>query len=193
MRNKSYLGSEITSPSTLDIVNIDQVRDFIRVDEDAADNGLLTLMRYAAKGCAESYTNRILLSSTAKAYYSDFEDTLYLPYGKATAITHIKYYDSTNTLQTISSANYTLVSHGALSPYIVFDSDYSFPSIGDHPLPIQVTFTAGYSTADDVPPAIVLGILNLISDFYDNRTMMTHGVISDKLRMVFNPYKVFSI
>jgi uncharacterized phiE125 gp8 family phage protein len=193
MRNTSFLGSEITSPSTLDVVSIDQIRDFLRVDEDAADNGLLSLMRDAAKGCAESYTNRILLSSTAKAYYSDFEDIFYLPYGKVTAIQSVKYYDSDNNLQTVSSTNYTLVSHGALGAYVVIDSDYNFPSLGDNPIPVQITFTAGYSSADDIPPAIILGILNLCSDFYDNRSMMDNWRLSDKLKMIFNPYKIFSM
>lgn len=191
--NSHYLGHEITSPSTADVVSLDQIRDFLRIDADVCDNGLLELLRSAATDAVTNYLNRTLLSSTAVAYYSNFSTEMPLPQGKVTAITSVKYRDENNTLQTVSSSNYLLINHNEHGPYVWIDPDYSRPSMGDYPRKVEITYTTGYTAASTVPTPIVLAILNLCSDYYDDRSLMTGKITQTKLRFALNPYRIVEV
>lgn len=188
--NKYYLGAETTAATTIDAVSLDQVRDFLRVDEDVCDNGLLTLIRDAATSAVANYTNRSLLSSTMVAYYSNFDTTMPLPGGYVSAISTVKYRDSNNTLQTVSSSDYLLINDSKKTPYLWIDPDYTTPTLGDYPRKIEVTYTAGYASADDLPKPITLCILNLCADFYDDRSLLMSKSVPDKLKFALYPYKV---
>lgn len=187
---ENILGLKKTVATTLDVVSLDQVRDFLRVDPDVCDNGLLTLIRDAATRAIEEYLNSPIMLATYQVTYYAENRRFRLPGANIAAVSSVKYKDTDNALQTIASSNYTLISPSSMNSYVYMDDAYSFPSLGDDDDKIQITYTAGYSSVSSVPPVIPLCILNLCADYYDDRSLLTGKVITGKLRFALDPYRV---
>jgi uncharacterized phiE125 gp8 family phage protein len=85
---------------------------------------------------------------------------------KVSAVASVKYYDTEDTLQTLSSADYGLDLTG--TPALVWLKDgAAWPALSAYrPRPVQVQFTAGFAT---VPEDVKQGILLLAAHFYANR------------------------
>jgi uncharacterized phiE125 gp8 family phage protein len=93
-----------------------------------------------------------------------------LSVNKVQSITSIKYYDTDNAQQTLSSSYYTLDNKGEVAK-IVEAVGYDFPDYSTEvPNVVDVEYVAGFgSSASDVPEDIRHAILFMISYFYENR------------------------
>lgn len=192
MTKHNYLGSKISTRSTLDAVSLDQMRDFLRVDSDTLDNGLLELIRDAATQAVEAYTNRALLTCTVTAHFKQFTGNLFLPFGNVQSVSSIKYRDASNVQQTISSSNYTLAVSDTADPFISVLSSYTQPTSGTHPLPIEVKYVAGYTSAATIPGQLTIAILNLCADYYDNRTIINSKEVTSGIKHLLEPYRLYN-
>lgn len=84
------------------------------------------------------------------------------------AISSIKYYDPNGTLQTVSPGNYVLdvnTEPNRVAPIL----GQRWPTTAAVPNAVQVTFTAGATSADLVPENIKLAMLLVVGNFYANR------------------------
>lgn len=163
---------EITTSPAAEPVTLEEAKAQLRVDVNDEDNLIQTLITVARRK-VESETGRVLISQTVKAYWEKWpaSGVLTLPVYPASAITNIKYIDEDGTLQTWDSANYTADLVG-MTPRIMINPDVDAPDTGEYPNAIQVTYTAGASTAADVPAEIKHSILVTLAMLYERREDM---------------------
>lgn len=119
---------------------------------------------------------------------------LWFPLPPLQSVTHVKYYDDDNTLQTLDAANYSVITAGAFG-YIKLVQGASWPSLYDRDDAVQVTFVAGYGdTASDVPPAIIHAALLMLGHLYAGRGDSADdpaNAMTDAMRRLLAPYRLF--
>lgn len=134
-------------------------------DEDTYVDGLIV----AARETVEQWTGRALVSQVWKAYYPWLGRYLILPRVKATAVAHVKYYDTADAAQTISASIWdaSLLTEPG---YVTTAYEQAWPTITTRTtIPVEVQFTAGYADAAAVPNSIKQAMMLLIGHWYQNR------------------------
>lgn len=136
---------------------------------DVHDEELLSNYREAAIDFAESYMNRALGMQSVIATFETYRNRCYLPLGKIVEIT------------TVTALN----QYG--EEVLLNESDYRF-NIVSNELMIKpycdnyTEFMVGYEVGDivtDIPKAIKLGILKLITTWYEYREDLSGGNIQE--------------
>ena len=87
-----------------------------------------------------------------------------LPYGPASSVAAVEYYDADNVLQTLSG--WSLLSDAGGS-FIYFGGD--IPTVYDRPDAVTVTYSAGYPSVADIPHTLQLAMVQLVSGWYETR------------------------
>ena len=132
---------------------------------------------------------------TLVTQYSDNWLEVYRLYkSPVSSITHIKYYDSNDSLQTLASANYIL-DDASKPARIGLAVDATLPTLADRINAVEVKYTVGYGTAStDVPEAIRQAVLITIGNFYENRQSVITGRTATELPLssqyLLNQYKI---
>lgn len=159
--------SLVTGPSGYP-VSEEEARDHLRIDGNDSDLYLKGLIA-CATDIVEKITRRALLTQTWKVFFDCFPDReIQIPLAKLQSVTHLKYYDSGDILQTVSGSSYIVDSvsePGRITP-LPYDI---WPITNFRPNAVEVQFVAGYGKADQVPMPIRQAILMLISHWYENR------------------------
>lgn len=157
-----------------------EAKDFLKVDTNADDNLIDSMIKAATQSC-QIFTNRYFLTTTV-TQYSDKWDGIYTLYkSPVIGITHIKYFDSNDTEQTLASSNYILdnVSQPARIGIAV---NGTLPDIADRINAVHVEYKVGYGiTSDFVPEGIKQAVLITIGNFYENRQTVITGRTATEL------------
>lgn len=105
---------------------------------------------------------------------------IYLPRSPLSSVTSVTYYDSTNTLQTLST-DYYHVSTGSPGR-IVLASGYSWPTLQDRPDAVVIRFVAGYGATSAAVPSRAKQAMNLLVDhWYKNREAVLVGTSASEV------------
>jgi len=179
--------------STVPLFTTAEAKDFLKVDTTADDTLIDNLVAAATESC-QIYTNQYFLRATLEQY-SDNWDGIYTLYkSPVISITHIKYYDSNDTEQTLASLNYILddVSKPAR---IGLSVDGTLPDLADRINAVHVKYTAGYGTAStDVPDGIKQAVLLTLGNWYENRQTVITGRTATELPLssqyLLDQYKI---
>jgi len=148
-------------------LTVDEVKLHLKVDV-STDDDLITNLRNSAISWVEQYTNRQLMPATWYLYLDDFPDEILLQWCPVTSVTSIKYYDTDNDLQTLSSDEYDVDTDS--EPARIYESyGYYFPTVRERPNAVIIEFEAGYADADSVPDPIKSALLLMIGHNYENR------------------------
>lgn len=185
--------SLVTAPSGFPISE-EEVRDHLRIDDDR-DEAYIKLLIPVVTSMAEQITRRALLTQTWKLFLDCFPDwEIEIPFAPLQSITHVKYYDLNETLQTVSSANYLVDSTsepGRITPK-PFDS-WPIPNY-DRIKAVEIQFVAGYLTPQAIPVPIKQAMLIMLSHLYENREPVIVGTsvmqIPMSLEYLLWPYRV---
>lgn len=161
----------VTGPA-VPVVTADDMRDHISLVSQA-QNAMLTAYIAAATSHLDGYTGRLGRALVNQTWAIDLDewtdDCIRLPLAPVSSITHVKYYDGDNVLQTLSSTNYVLLEDDR-SPFVEWIATSSLPTIYDRRAAIVITHVAGYgATGTAVPAAIRQAIMMLAAHFYANR------------------------
>lgn len=172
----------VTAP-TSEPVTTAQAKTHLRVNH-SDDDTLIDSMISRARVTVEEYTRRQLLTATYKVFLDGWPDVIKLPRPPLQSVTHVKYYDSTNTLQTWSSANYQVDIY-SYPARIVPVQGVSWPTIYSRLNPIEIQFVCGHlnTGADLVPYQAVLAMLQLLSHWYEMREATISGTIIAEVPM----------
>ena len=149
----------------------------------SADSAIVTRLIAAATEEAQAFTGKQFVDATFDWTLPCFRDprtgdttTLTLPRCPVDSITHVKYYDTANTQQTLAAANYYTIglattTTAPVTPCrLVLVSTSSWPSLYDRQDAVEIRFKAGYSAdSTSVPAAIKAAILMMVDDLYNNR------------------------
>ena len=160
----------ITAP-TEEPVDLEEVKDQIRVDGTDQDAFLTSQISVARLHVEGTELNRALVTQTWDYYLQDWPATNYIeiPLPPLQSITSIKYTDYLGAESTMSSSDY-LVDTIAEPGRVYLKWDKSWPSASLQVVnPIVVRFVAGYGAASAVPEPIRQAILLAIGSLYENR------------------------
>jgi len=185
----------ITAPAS-EPVSTSEAKSHLRVDI-SDDDTLIAALIVAAREIVELYTGQSYIQRTYRADLADFSSAIHLPRGPVTAISSVKYYDTSSpeTLTTWAASNYYL--HKDIWRKV---EGVSFPSVGSRADNVQITYTAGWldessPRAASTPTAIKQAMLLLIGDLYENRErqLLYPGQLltGSAYESLLNPYRVY--
>lgn len=148
------------------------------------DVDLITQAYKAAQKIVQDKSGRVLTQETRQMSLSRFWGRLWLP-GAPASLTFIKYYDTSNVLQTLSSSVYTLPAFHEPALIKLADGQV-WPSTYQRDDAVQLEWVSGYAdaaTAAAQHPQLVRAILMLIGHFDANREAILTGTISKQIEM----------
>lgn len=170
---------DVSVAPTWEPVTLNEAKLYARIDTIAED-ALITALIVAGRERCEVECQRTIPQTTLVLNVPCFPSHsrgFSLPLPKVQSVSSVKYYDGNNTLQTITDSNYIVRAadkEGIVTP----TSGYTWPaSIYDRPDAVQVTYVAGYASADDVPESIKLWIKSYVATHGDVRHLVTVGTI----------------
>ena len=188
-----YRSLKVNTLATNPLFTTAEAKDFLKVDTNADDTLIDNLIKAATQSC-EEYTNQYFLDTLVSQYSDNWLEVYRLYKSPVSEITHIKYYDSTDTLQTLAASNYILdnVSKPARIGLAV---NGELPTLADRINAVEVKYTVGYGTAaSSVPEAIRQAVLITIGNFYENRQSVITGRTATELPLssqyLLNQYKI---
>ena len=207
-------GIKVVTDWTASAVATSDQKSFMRVDFSDDDSLIAELIK-ASQNVIQTYLNRAITTQTLELYldrlpfYNDLKlqegiytapdieynsNYIVLPRPPVASVTHVKYFDDSDTESTFSSSKYyvDLISEQAR---IVLRTGESWPTVTEtrNANAYVVRYVAGYGGASDVPPAIVQAIKLLTTHLYENReavTSLSVNTIPYTIGALLQPYKV---
>ena len=188
-----YRSLKVNTLATNPLFTTAEAKDFLKVDTTADDTLIDNLIKAATQSC-EEYTNQYFLDTLVTQYSDNWLEVYRLYKSPVSTLTHIKYYDSTDTLQTLTASNYILdnVSKPARIGLAV---DGELPTLADRINAVEVKYTVGYGeNSTDVPDGIKQAVLLTIGNWYENRQTVITGRTATELPLssqyLLNQYKI---
>ena len=161
------------------------VRDWVRVDDNASDALLITLIQ-AAVARTELYTGARLFTQTVRMTRRGFCDAMRLPTGPIQSITLIEYVDANGVTQALGGAIYEFAPAG-LRPKMVLASGQSWPSITPGLSAVQITAVAGYGGVNDQPADLRLAMQKMVAAWFEDRC---EGMIPQDALAILDQYRM---
>jgi len=184
-----------TAPTST-VISLSEAKAFLRIDSDYDDdNTYITSLINVATQVVEEFTRRRLMTQTYNLFYDEFPPYIDLQVGDVASVTHIKYYDADNTLQTLAASNYDVDTK--VRPGRIYESeDGDFPNTYERPNAVEVEFIVG-ATASDVPAPIVQAIYIIVGRYYENRQDVVMGTQVNELPLMVDhlltPYRLLEL
>lgn len=139
--------------------------------EDALIGGYIS----SARAMVEEYTGRSLFTQTWQLSIPDWPCALWLPRAVPLAsVTHVKYYDTSNALQTLASTVYTVPSFHEPAVILLADGQ-TWPLTYAREDAIQVEYIAGASSVALIPAPLVQAVYLLVTYSYEDRSGDSDG------------------
>lgn len=177
-RKKGYGILRIPSDNTVtENITLSEAKDHLRVTNTDDDTYITTLISVARSIC-EEYVGFILARNSKLIYYlEDFPqgDYIYLFGIAETDTVDFKYYDTSNSITTWASSNYSIDKYNRPAG-ILLNEDVDRPELykdRSDKIVIQIN-NAGYLTSE-LPKAIHQAILMTIGHLYENRQDVVVG------------------
>ena len=172
-----------TAPAAVAISTAD-AKTHLRVtdsDSDAYIALLVSLARriYEERACTSLINQTIVLYLDRFPYAGD--GAIWLPRGPVATVTHVKYYDSGNTLTTLAAASYRLNIYqdvATLEPAY----GYVWPSTRENITgAVEIEYAAGYgaAAANITNEMAIHAIKLLLSHFYERRESTSEEIVHD--------------
>lgn len=180
------INSVVTTAPTSEPITIDEVKEYLKLESDFTDeDNLINSLIIAARIFVENRTGKSLIKQVRTQYMDEFGycDAVNILYGplldvSGTTIRSVKYYDTNDTLQTMSASDYWIDSTSDIPRVVVKNS---WPSLKSRPNAVQIEFNAGYGADGDSIPADIKNAMWLyIAHFYENRVPEVVGVTVGK-------------
>lgn len=169
--HQPYTLTLVTAPSA-EPLDATEAKLHSHIDHSPEDATITHLIN-CARVYVETITGRALVTQTWKAFYDSWPQSgtiLHLPKGPIQSITHVKYYDTTESPTTWSASNYIL-DGDSNPPRLSLAYNASWPSATLRPIRgVEVQFICGYGNASAVPSVFKHAMYLLIEDWYRNRS-----------------------
>ena len=147
-----YTWNNSTSPYT-----VDDLREHARINTTAEDGFLDSYIEEAVQPI-ERETGKSILPRVWAEDLADFS-IAYLQRNPVSEVTHIKYYDSSDDLQTLDTDQYHLHLPYTAKATVHF-TGLTLPSLSVYrPYPVTITYEAGYDTV----PEFLLGAIRVVA------------------------------
>ena len=152
------------------ILTLPEIKDYLFETSPDYDS-MIIMLSQVAREYAEARTWKQIIPATYTLYLDRFPDVIELPKPPVIGVTSVKYYDTDDSIQELSSSVYQedLYSEPARIRPV---SGESWPEIYDRMNAVEIEFTAGMNegdTAHNMPEKIRQAMLMLIKSWYENR------------------------
>jgi uncharacterized phiE125 gp8 family phage protein len=108
----------------------------------------------------------------------------------------VRYLDPDGVWQTWASTGWEALANLQETKLLLPAYGKSYPAIRAGRRSVEIDFTAGYGTADDVPDGLQHGLLMLIGHWFENREEVVTGTIATKLPVasenLLRPFRVYA-
>lgn len=146
------------------------------VEGQSDDDDLLQLMIAAAEKRAETILRLSLLTQTLVRLEDQFpfeKRHMNLDQGPVQSVTHVKYFDASDELQTLSTDDYS-TDIRSIPQVVVLEPAATWPSTKCFRRnAVQIEYVTGWASPADVPDEIKHALRFIISHFYRNRDAFT--------------------
>ena len=180
----------VTGPSS-EPITLGEAKLYLRVD-DSTEDALITAIITAARRKFENDTYHYLMPQTWELYLNQNEinaEQISINKSDITAISSVKYYDQSNTQQTLSTNDYQTAIQGR--PYSIQLT--TVPQVYNRLEAMVIRFTLGYTNAAAVPEDIKTAIKTLIGTLYENRQTVVTGTqvneVPDTYKFIMENYR----
>ena len=198
-RNVGRFSKVLDTAATSEPIALSEAKLFLKVDT-SDDDALIGTIISSAREYVENFTGYQLLSATYTQYLDKFPNkntAIELLMNPVSAVTHVKYYDSDNTLQTWNSSNYDTDLKGKPAR-ITLANDATFPTVYDRTNAVEIKFVAGYAStsATGFPKQLLNAMYLIIGHLYENRQDVIVGSIVTEMRKgadsILRQYRIFN-
>ena len=148
-------------------VNLDEMKQHLKVDNDVDDSLIEELLDAATDYCQKE-TGRIFVSATQIDYFQGLCSVMDLEWSAPVSITSITYLDNDGVRQTANPLLYELDDVSEPGRVILAYAQ-SWPAFRTWPKSIEVTYIAGYGVAAEVPAGVKRTIKILVAHWYEHR------------------------
>ena len=189
----------VTVPAAEPVLIAD-LKKHLNIDSSFTDDdSYIESLQKVARRHVEVITNRKLITQTWKFFLQGWpdKDFIVMPYGKLQSITHVKYTDADDTVNTDFDEDDEFTVDTDSDPgRIVLKYGESYPSATlANQNPIEIQFVLGYGVAGaNVPDEIILAIKLMVAELYNNREINLLGVNKttlDAFNNLLAPYKLW--
>ena len=168
--------TEVSAPAS-ELLTTAEAKDHLRVDI-SNDDTLIDAYIESARQLIEETTGRAFVDRTYRLDLPLFDPEIILPMPPLISISSVKYYDTSNGLQTLAATEYDVdVPAGRLLQAYggVYPATYSRHDA------VQITYVAGVGTtsspAGSVPERVKSAARLLVGDMYENREAAVIGLM----------------
>ena len=166
---------QVVTPPTTEPLTLSEVKSHLRIDGNY-DDVLLNSCITSARMFFESQCEISIASQELLLALDSFDDIVYLPRGPVQSVEDISYADSENNQDSMADWIEDLVSNPArITPAF----SQSWPATAEVVNAVQVSYTAGYSTAELVPKLLKSGMLFYVAHLYENRSAVTDSDLKE--------------
>lgn len=164
----------ISSAPATEPVSTAEAKTHLRITHSDDDTYIDTLIKAARLYC-ERQTRRAFITQTWDDARTCFDHEIELTPGPLVSVTHIKYYDSNGTLQTLSTDVYEVNTTDCIGR-VELKYNQTWPTIRTGLYNgVQIRYVVGYGAATDVPANIRHAIKLLVSHWYEAREPIVIG------------------
>lgn len=184
----SHRTTELSKSSNLP-VTLDEAKRHLRILGEDLNDDVTGALEAATEYC-EAIVGRSLRSTTTltQSYRCWPKAPVWFDREPVASVTHVKYYDTTGTLTTVSSSYYRLHQQSEASATLEWDDSFSFPALDARDDAVIVTYAAGYGAVSSVPArakhAVKLALSLFFGDLTEKDVEPTRRACSDLLRSI---------
>lgn len=167
-----------TAP-TVPVIDLALAKAQCRIDEaETAEDEVLSLYIDAATAWVEEYAGISGMTQTWQVSASAFPRRIWLPRAAPLAsLTHVKYYDANNALQTLSSSVYLTPAFHVPACVALADGQ-AWPSIYTRDDAVQIEYVTGVAAATSAPAKMRQAVQLLVGHWFANRESVVIGMIA---------------
>ena len=156
---------ELSTAPTGVVVQLCDLREHLNLFETNHDSMIAGFEKMAVERI-ENETRRQLVSATWKMFLPCFPEFISIRKNPVSSITQIRYVDTNGDWQVLSSSVYdSFLQREPAEIHLAYSQ--AWPSTRATEQAVEVTFVAGYGTADDVPAIASHAIKLIVSDQYN--------------------------
>jgi uncharacterized phiE125 gp8 family phage protein len=187
----------LITPPSVEPFDTNEAKDHLHLSGNG-ENSLVDRLIKSARIQVERYLNRALITQTWDVQFDQWCNELILPYPPVQSITHVKYFDTNGSEQTLSTNLYWKVLSSDPAT-IVRKYDTSYPEVEyGRPGAITVRIVCGYgNSGTSVPEPIKDAMKLLITDLYEHKGTIAVGAgmraekIPGYLTDLIHNYKIY--
>lgn len=196
----------IKTPPVSEPVSLTEAKNYLRIT-DTDDDALISSLVTAIRQKAETWTRRLFITQTWTLWLDSRPEgaILSIPLPALQSVTHIKSYDSANTVSIFDPEKY-FVDIASAPGRIGMNVGQTWPNALRRINALEIEFVAGFGDESSVPETIKQGILQWVKLLFANKSKLyesdesTSGLlelnrvpIPPAVMVLWAPYRVFKI